>query len=354
MTPVPRAAERLLGMTLAGGWKVVNRIVKQLDATGGFFSVGYIVEAADGKRGFLKALDYSQAFQPTTGVPVSIALQELTESINFEKYVLARCRDRGLDKIVIAISDGTITVGQPGLDTVEYLIFELADGDVRKQMSLIDKLDVLWRFKSLHDIATGLEQLHWNDIVHQDLKPSNVLVFNNDSTKLADFGRSACDGQKPPHASCIFAGDLSYAPPDVLYRFTLPSEKLRQLSFDAYLLGSMVVFFFAGQGTTPLILNEMPPLYADWQHYGGTSDDAKLHLRDAFSRFLLKLEKDFAPAFKSELVRIVKELCEPDPTRRGHPKERRDTAAQFSLKRYVTRFDLLLKRAELGLSAGVV
>src|SRR5215813_5697792 len=102
MTPVtPRAAERMLGQHLAGGWTVVSRIVKPLDATGGHFSVGYVVETAQGRRGFLKALDYSEAFQPQMGVPVSVALQELTESINFEKYVLARCRERGLDKIVI-------------------------------------------------------------------------------------------------------------------------------------------------------------------------------------------------------------------------------------------------------------
>lgn len=341
-------------MTLVDGWKVVSRINKPLDATGGFFSVGYIVERTDGQRGFLKALDYSQAFQPSSGIPVSVALQQLTEALNFEKYVLARCRDRGLDKVVISISDGTVTVGQLGVDTVEYLIFELADGDVRKEMLLINRLDVLWRFKSLHDIAIGLEQLHWNDIVHQDLKPSNVLVFNKVSFKLADFGRSACDGQKPPHDSCLFAGDQTYAPPDVLFKFSLSDEKLRRLSFDAYLLGSMVVFFFTGQGVTPLILKEMPPLYVDWANYKGGAEDAKLHLRDAFSKFLLNFKNDLPPSFDAAIVRIVQELCEPDPTRRGHPKERRGTPAQFSLKRYVTQFDLLLKRAELGRGQGLI
>jgi hypothetical protein len=98
----------------------------------------------------------------------------------------------------------------------------------------------------------------------------------------------------------------------------------------------------------------MPPSYKEWQYFAGRVDDAKLHLRNAFGRFLLNIEKDFPPVFKSELVRIVQELCEPEPTRRGHPKERRGIPAQFSLKRYVSRFDFLLKRAELGLPAGVL
>lgn len=353
MVPTSKASEQLEGLTLADGWRVVKKIDRPLDATGGCFSVGYFVENPNGKRGFLKALDYSSAFS-SVHKPVSVALQELTEAINFEKYVLARCRDRGLDKIVISISDGTITVGRPGVDTVEYLIFELADCDARKQMSLIDKLDVLWRFKSLHHIATGLEQLHRNDIIHQDVKPSNILVFNQALSKLADFGRAACEGQTPPHSVVLFPGDYAYAPPDVLYRFTLPDGKMRQLSFDAYLLGSMVAYFFTGEGGTALIMNEMPAPYADWRHFVGSADDVKLHLRDAFGKCLLKLERDLPAAFKVELLSIFQQLCEPDPILRGHPKERKRTPAQFSLQRYVTRFDLLVRRAELGLAAPTV
>jgi len=91
--PRDTAAWHLEGKILDGGWKVVQRIEQALDATGGHFSVGYIVENADGRKGFLKAVDYAKAFNSIVP-PVSVALQRLTESINFEKYVLARCRDR--------------------------------------------------------------------------------------------------------------------------------------------------------------------------------------------------------------------------------------------------------------------
>jgi serine/threonine protein kinase len=268
LTPIPSisAAWRLEGKTLDGGWRVVKQVQQDLDATGGHFSVGYLVEHDDGRKGFLKALDYAKAFSGK-GKPVSIALQELTESINFEKYVLSRCRDRRLDRIVISIADGTYVDGQPGIDTVEYLIFELADGDVRKHMKVVDKLDVIWRVKTLHHIATGLNQLHTNDIFHQDIKPSNILVFTRDLSKIADVGRSACPGQSPPHFLSLFAGDWTYAPPDVLYQFALPDPTMRALSFDAYLLGSMVVYFFTSHATTPLLLSELHPTYADWKHY---------------------------------------------------------------------------------------
>jgi hypothetical protein len=97
LTPTPKtAASRLEGKTLPGGWKVVQLLEQSIDATGGHFSTGYLVQNEDGRKGFLKALDYAEAFRGISK-PISVALQELTESINFEKYVLARCRDRRLD-----------------------------------------------------------------------------------------------------------------------------------------------------------------------------------------------------------------------------------------------------------------
>lgn len=45
------AAHQLLGHSLLGGWKVVERFESFPSGTGGFFSVGYVVESVnDGKR----------------------------------------------------------------------------------------------------------------------------------------------------------------------------------------------------------------------------------------------------------------------------------------------------------------
>src|SRR6266849_2897633 len=60
-SPLP-PAKRLLGLTLDGGWVVVKELPPLPTATGGFFSTGYLVRHDDGTEGFLKALDYSEAF----------------------------------------------------------------------------------------------------------------------------------------------------------------------------------------------------------------------------------------------------------------------------------------------------
>jgi hypothetical protein len=49
-------AERLGGKTLDGGWKVLERVQRPENTTGGCFSCGYVVQSDDGTHGYLKAL----------------------------------------------------------------------------------------------------------------------------------------------------------------------------------------------------------------------------------------------------------------------------------------------------------
>ncbi len=45
-------AERLLGLDLPSGWKVIQRVTAGAGATGGHFSQGYIIQSQEGKRAF--------------------------------------------------------------------------------------------------------------------------------------------------------------------------------------------------------------------------------------------------------------------------------------------------------------
>ena len=46
----------------------------------------------------------------------------------------------------------------------------------------------VWRF--LHDVATGLAYLHGKKIIHQDIKPANILIDDEGDFRIADFGLS--------------------------------------------------------------------------------------------------------------------------------------------------------------------
>jgi serine/threonine protein kinase len=241
-------------------------------------------------------------------------------------------------------SGKVILDGDPAAGLVQYLIFEKADGDVRQQLAAFDVFDLRWKFLCLRHVATALKQLHGERIAHQDVKPSNVLLFKGDS-KLADLGRAACQDVSAPHEGFFVPGDPSYAPPELLYGFVSPEWTIRRLGCDIYLLGSMVVWFFTGLGSTALLVDRLHETHrpTSWR---GTYSEVLPYLRDAFGQVLENFRVDVPAGSAADLSRIVQELCEPDPALRGHPKERTRPGNRFSLERYISAFDLLAARAQ--------
>ncbi len=336
-------AKRLLGAVIPNGWTVIAEVPRKPGATGGRFSHGYIVESSSGKRAFLKALDYSDA---AAGPDPALQIKAITDTYVFERDLLVTCRDKRLNRIVRAIDDGKL--GSSPNDLVLYLVFELADGDVRQHVVSANKIELAWRLRVLHQIATGLKQLHSQSIAHQDLKPSNVLLFGSEDSKLADLGRAAVKGYNAPHEALTIAGDRSYAPPELLYHRPPPDWDRRRLACDAYLLGSMVVYFFTGHGMTQLLVGSLSHGHRPFV-WAGSFDEVMPYIREAFAHVLDAFGTGLSESVRTPLVTIVRELCEPEPARRGHPKNLASPPNQYSLERYVTQFDLLARKAEIGL-----
>ncbi len=349
-TPITTPAECLLGCTLDGGWKVIERVALPPVATGGCFSVGYIAESQEGARAFLKALDFSRAFSDPDPARV---LQAMTEAYNFERDLLRTCNAQKMDRIVRAIGDGSFRVGgTPHGGVVQYLIFELAERDIRLHLAVAAAIDTAWKLRSLHHIATGMKQLHAAGIAHQDLKPSNVLVFEGTTSKIGDLGCATVQGRVGPRDGLCYAGDPSYAPPELLYRYLDPNWNRRRFGCDLYLLGSMAVFFFAGFSSTALLTSQLDRSVR-YRAWGGTFEEVLPYLQDAFGK-MMEIFVSAVPTvyLKKELRVVVSQLCEPDPSFRGIPSAMRGIGSQFALDRYVSKFDLLARRAELEFFKG--
>jgi serine/threonine protein kinase len=348
------AAHQLLGLKLDGGWSVIERVEPSPAATGGCFSVGYIVQRQDGKRGFLKALDFSSAHR--TSDPPKV-IEAMTAAFNFERELLDACRRDRMSRIALALADGTVDVpGGFSLPRVSYVILELADADARTHLALAQHFDVAWRLRSLHHVATGLNQLHSKGISHQDVKPSNVLVFGNSESKLGDLGRASLDGRQCPFDKSDIPGDRTYAPPELKFHRIDPDWRRRRLGSDLYQLGSLAMFFFSGVATTPALVDELHP-----DHRPGTwGDDYQSvlpYVREAFNSLMIRFEthlQHVVPSYHVELAAAVRYLCDPDPALRGHPRDRWAIAAQHSLARFISLFDRLASRAEFQFRRMVV
>lgn len=339
--------ELLQGLPLNNGWKAVTRIERSESGSGGAFSCGYLAEKSNGERGYLKALDFFSRLSENDDP--ARALAPLLDAYNFERDLLNKCRDSRFSRVVTAIEDGSITVPNlPPPSTVQYIIFELAEGDIRNQMEKIDQLDTAWILRSLHHLALGLQQLHSMNIAHQDLKPSNALLFDNlQISKIADLGRAAAKGTEPPHYGFPIAGDWSYAPPELLYGAVPASWDGKRIGCDLYLLGSMIASMYTGVAMTPLMLMGLDQRF-HWSKWGGSFEEALPYLRAAFEEAIGYVSDEVPLAFRADLIAVMTQLCDPDPLLRGHPRDRSMASGNpYSVRRYVNHFDYLASKAEI-------
>lgn len=342
-------AECLVGLNLDRGWLVTSKVTRRPNSTGGFFSVCYLVENSDGRKCFLKAIDFSAALQAPD---FSTALEELARAYNFERNLLNKCKDQTLRRIVTPIDDGSVVVvGNPSpLNKVSYLIFEKAEGDVRNQQALLDGFDLAWCMRSLHHVTTGLRQLHQKGIAHQDLKPSNVLEFSDQGFKIADLGRATDKNVSADHDSFKVPGDPTYAAPDLFYDVPGVNGFEKRQASDLYHLGSLTFFFFSALPITTAVRLKLLNGPLGIQLTGADFDSDLPILQNAFGEVLQDLYpilQEKAGVLAPEIHSILRELCEPDPRVRGDKREQFfKHVGRFNLERYISGFDNLAIRAE--------
>lgn len=341
------AAAKLAGLDLGNDWKVVGDVRPSADATGGNFSHSYRVRHADGRQGFLKAFDFSEAFE--TGADTISLLRLLTTCYEHERDLLLHCRDRRHSKVSLALEHGRIDVpGLPRMEaTVHYIIFEMADGDIRTQVDTSNRFNTLWCTKALSDVCLGLWQMHRDFIAHQDVKPSNVLVYGaTGDFKVGDLGRASRRGASAPHDGLAFPGDATYAPPEFLYGYVDPDFIKRRIGSDLFMLGNIASFLFAGVNIMSVLMSHLATQHrpGEWR---GTYAQVLPYLASAFTLALEDLRPVLDIDVRDDMLRIVRELCNPDLHSRGHKRGlgRHD---QFSLERYVTELDVLSRRVEIG------
>lgn len=136
---------------------------------GGMGSV-YLAERAD--DAFQKQIAF-KLLRP------GLASPDLLWRFQQEREILA-----GLDHPHIArlLDGGTTEEGWP------YFVMEYVEGQPIDQYCDAHKLNVTERLKLFRDVCAAVQYAHQNLVVHRDLKPSNILVTEQGTVKLLDFG----------------------------------------------------------------------------------------------------------------------------------------------------------------------
>ncbi|XP_027101818.2 cysteine-rich receptor-like protein kinase 42 isoform X1 [Coffea arabica] len=134
---------------------------------------------------------------------------------------------------------------------------------------LFDKKEVKvlsWkeRFQIIAGIAEGIAFLHGGAeirIVHRDIKSSNVLLDENLTPKIADFGLARHFAEDKTHLSTGIAGTLGYMAPEYLVKGQL-TEKA-----DVYSFGVLVLEIVCRRKNNAFVEDSVSLLQTVWQFY---------------------------------------------------------------------------------------
>lgn len=338
----------LIGTELADGWIVTGRASRSPGGTGGTFSVCYNVSNRDGKVAFCKVLDYERAVSSSD--PVA-ALNEMTADFQHEVGSLEQCRDLRMRRVILALESSTVRDPLFPMNLLSYIIFEPALGDLRVVLPLqFAEDDLELRFGILHDAALGIVELHQAKIMHQDLKPSNVLAVTGIAArpqgKVADLGRAIVTGRPHRFDGMSFPGDRGYAPPEYLYEFIPQEYDRRRRGTDLYQLGSLTTFVLSGATMSAILYSELEPGLR-WDAWRGDYADIEPALQEATHRAIEQVVLPLPEWSRKPISEILRNLCDPDPSRRNGMTRNLLHVSDFSLSRVVSTFDRLEKRAAL-------
>ncbi|XP_036963742.1 receptor-interacting serine/threonine-protein kinase 3-like isoform X1 [Acanthopagrus latus] len=103
-------------------------------------------------------------------------------------------------------------------------------------------------FRLAHQVALGMNFLHAEKLVHQDLKPSNVLLSESLDARLADFGLckpSTCAGTSGSETGEA-GGTYKYMPPEAFDASYQPV-----CAFDIYSYGILLWSIVTGKDPYP-------------------------------------------------------------------------------------------------------
>lgn len=141
---------------------------------------------------------------------------------------------------------------QPVLKVIQNRVGVVVDGADMSFLSSILKTEVAGIdlfFKYACSITQKLKELHQNDLLHNDLKPNNILLYESGAVDLIGFDTARVNDTSSQSLSYIFQSDEAYlyASPEKTGRLNLHVDQRS----DLYSLG--VVFYHLLSGTPPFL-----------------------------------------------------------------------------------------------------
>lgn len=205
-----------------GHYKILNEL-----GTGGMGAV-FLAERADGEFVQKVALKV---------VKKGMDSEAILRRFQIERQILANLNHLNIARL---LDGGTTVEGLP------FFAMEYIEGKPLDEYCDQHKLSISDRLEIFRQVCSAVDYAHQHSVIHRDLKPSNILVTNNGTPKLLDFGiakilRSESSTQTTDITETIFrAMTPRYASPE-----QIRGERLTA-STDIYSLGVLLYELLTG------------------------------------------------------------------------------------------------------------
>ncbi|MFC8849104.1 MULTISPECIES: protein kinase [unclassified Micromonospora] len=156
------------GVVLSGRYRLDDRV-----ATGGMGDVWRATDRILGRRVAVKVL-----------LPALVSDPDFIARFRAEARIMAALRHPGIVQVYDCGEDDLPTGGR-----ADYLVMEFVEGEpLSKRIEAAGHLGVAETMSIVAQAAQALHAAHAGGIVHRDVKPSNLLVQEDGTVVLVDFG----------------------------------------------------------------------------------------------------------------------------------------------------------------------
>nr|DAD20956.1 TPA_asm: hypothetical protein HUJ06_022419 [Nelumbo nucifera] len=199
-----------------------------------------------------------------------------------------------------------------------YLVFEYMEHDLAGLASFPGLKFTEPQVKCyMQQLLLGLDHCHSRSILHRDIKGSNLLIDNNGTLKIADFGLASFFDPHQNHPLTSRVVTLWYRPPELLLGATHYG-----IAVDLWSTGCILAELYAGKPIMPG-RTEVEQLHKIFKLCGSPSEEywrkSKLPHATIFKpqqpyrRCVAEVFKDFPPA----ALELMEMLLSIDPADRG-------------------------------------
>ena len=175
--------------------------------------------------------------QDTKANNLVVALKVFAENPEMDTYGLQNFETEFTTVFNIKHSNLLPPSGYDVCEGCPYLVMQYCEnGSCNGMAGRMEEEDII---KFLHDVAAGLEYLHDRNIIHQDIKPDNILIDDNCNYMVTDFGISVASLGGMNNSRGMSGGTQAYMGPE---RF----EGQTSNASDIWSLGATAVELLTG------------------------------------------------------------------------------------------------------------